>query len=210
MFKISRRHLITGTTGLAVGTFAVPLVESAQEVAPEECWKYVKLSPQVVAQCVYETYRTHGCLYGAFKGAVLEYAKANPAMAQTAQAFPFIALRCGRGGFGRLKQLCGAVAGAVMFMNCFVGDFKQLCVLADKLGKYAAESPLPDFVPAEDKNPDFLKVVSHGLTCREMGGAWMGKANAEQKKLVGERCKRHTASIMAKTIELLNEHFNCK
>ncbi|MDD3586204.1 MAG: C-GCAxxG-C-C family (seleno)protein [Thermoguttaceae bacterium] len=210
MQKLSRRNLITGTTGLALGSFALPLVQGAQETAPEECWKYVKLSPQKVAQCVYETYGTNGCLYGAFKGAVLEYASANPAMAQVVKAFPFVAFRCGRGGFARMKQLCGAVAGAVMFMNCFVGDFKQLCALTEKLGKYAAESPLPDFVPADDKYPDFLKVVAHGLTCREMGGAWMGKATAEQKKIVGERCKRHTASIMAKAVELLNEHFNCK
>ncbi|MDO5582050.1 MAG: C-GCAxxG-C-C family (seleno)protein [Planctomycetia bacterium] len=211
MKKVSRRELLTGSLALTAGTLLTDSISAEGIKKEEESWKYVPLDARKVAQRAYDEYGTSGCLYGSFKGAVLEYAdaieSADAAMARSARSFPFIAFRCGRGGFARLKQLCGAVAGAVMFMNCFVSDFKDLTALTDKLGKYAAETELPQFIPQDDKHPNFLKVAAHGLTCKEMGGAWMKAATAEQKKVVGERCKRHTASIIAKAVELLNEYY---
>ena len=124
-----------------------------------------------------------------------------------AQSFPFFAFRYGRGGCAKLKEICGAINGAVLFMSCFVEDFAEIPALAKKLADWAAETELPTFVPADDKYPDFLKVKAGGITCAVMGKAWMSAATDEQKKIVGERCKRHTASIMGKAVEILNEFY---
>ena len=94
-----------------------------------------------------------------------------------------------------------------MLMSFFVQDYAEIPALAKKLAEYAAETELPEFIPAKDEHPDFLKVAAHGITCREMGAAWMGAASDEQKNIVGELCKRHAASIMAKAVEILNDFY---
>jgi len=40
-----------------------------------------------------------------------------------------------------------------------------------------------------------------------MGVGWVGAAPEEQKKWTGERCARHTASIVKKAAEILNAYF---
>ena len=212
MTKISRRDALATGFGLAAfGTVLSDLGYAEETATKDAVWRFAELDVKEVGRLVYENYDAGGCLYGAFKGGVLAYAAAvesvDPEAARIARACPFVAFRCARGGFGRLKELCGAVAGGVMFFSCFLDDYADVCKLAAALGEYARETPLPEYVPEKDDAPNFLRVVAKGLTCREMGGAWMKAATDEQKKLVGERCKRHTASIMAKAAELLNARF---
>ena len=212
MEKMTRRSVLASGIGIAAMNGFLIGLAGAEETSPQEkCWKYVRISPQKAAQRVYDTFGDNGCMYGAFKGALLEYADTiadtDPQTAAAVKAIPFTAFRAGRSGFAKLKQLCGAVAGSVIFFSCFVEDFADVCKLTDQLGQYAAETSLPEFIPEKDEYPDFRKVVAHGLTCKEMGGAWMKGATEEQKKIVGERCKRHAASIMGKAVELLNEYY---
>ncbi len=210
MKKVTRRGILAGGMTLTMSSFLTELAPADDKKPQDQCWKYVKLDPKKVGQQAYDCYKDGGCLYAAFKGGLLEFAQADPKSAAAVNAIPYAAFRAGRGGFARLKELCGAVAGSVMFMSCFVEDFKTLTALADKLGKYAAETELPVFIPAKDEHPNFLKVKAGGLTCRQMGKAWMSAASADQKKIVLERCKRHTASIIAKAVELLNEFYEKK
>lgn len=212
MTKISRRDALATGFGLAAfGTVLSDLGYAEETATKDAVWRFKELDVNLVGKLVYENYDAGGCLYGAFKGAVLAYAAAVESVdaeaARVARGCPFVAFRCARGGFGRLKELCGAVAGGVMFFSCFLDDYADVCKLAAALGEYGRETALPEYVPEKDDAPNFLRVVAKGLTCREMGGAWMKAATDEQKKLVGERCKRHTASIMMKAVELLNAHF---
>lgn len=207
MTEVSRRGVLAGGLTLTMGTFLADLAQASTEAPKDQCWKYIKLDPQKAGQQAYDCYKDGGCLYAAFKGALLTFAKEDPSSAAAVNAIPYAAFRCGKGGFGRLKELCGAVGGSLMFMSCFVEDFKVLTALAEKLGKFASETELPTFIPEKDEHPNFLKVKAGGLTCRSMGSAWMKAATPEQKKIVLERCKRHTASILAKAVELLNEQF---
>ncbi len=212
MTKISRRDALATGFGLAAfGTVLSDLGYAEETATKDAVWRFAPVDVKLVGKLVYENYDAGGCLYGAFKGAVLAYAAAVESVdaeaARVARSCPFVAFRCARGGFGRLKELCGAVAGGVMFFSCFLDDYADVCKLAAALGEYSRETALPEYVPEKDDAPNFLRVVAKGLTCREMGGAWMKAATDEQKKLVGERCKRHTASIMVKAAELLNAHF---
>lgn len=211
--NLTRRDALTGVGAVALGGFLSDFGRANEtNAAPtDETWRFVELDPRKAAALAYEYYGTNACLYGAFKGAVLAYADAVESVdadaAARARNFPFVAFRCGRGGFGRLKELCGAVAGSVMFFNCFVDDYADVCRLAAELGEYAKTAELPEYVPENAESADFLRVVANGLTCREMGGAWVKAASEEQMKLVGERCKRHTASIARKAAEILNAYF---
>lgn len=206
--KITRRGAIAGL-GLAMSGLMSDLVSAEECGAGEKCWKYVKLDPAKVAQSVYDTFGANGCMFGSVKGALTVFAETTscPKDQAAAKNFPYFSLRYGRGGVAKLKEICGAVNGGVMLMSFFVEDYADIPALAKKLAEYSAETELPVFVPAKDEHPDFLKVAAHGITCREMGSAWMGAASNEQKKIVGERCKRHAASIMAKAVEILNEYF---
>ena len=211
MTKISRRDALATGSGLAAfGTVLSDLGYAEETATKDAVWRFATVDVNLVGKLVYENYDAGGCLYGAFKGAVLAYAAAVESVdaeaARVARSCPFVAFRCARGGFGRLKELCGAVAGGVMFFSCFLDDYADGCKLAAALGEYGREAALPEYVPEKDDAPNFLRVVAKGLTCREMGGAWMKAATDEQKKLVGERCKRHTASIMMKAVELLNAY----
>ncbi len=206
--KLTRRNVLAGSLGLAMYGFSGDSAFAADGPA-EKCWTYVPLDSKKVAQSVYDTFGVNGCMYGSVKGALLVFAETtdNEAEKAAVKAFPWQSLRYGRGGVAKLKEICGAVNGGVMLMSFFVEDFAEIPALAKKLAEYAAETELPEFVPEKDEYPDFLKVASHGITCREMGGAWMGVATPEQKKIVGERCKRHAASIMAKAVEILNDFY---
>ena len=214
--KVSRRQaMLIGGLGLATGGMlagSTLSAEEATELVGEKTWKYVKVCPKKVADRVYKSFDGKGCMYGAMKGAVLEYADQVEAVdktqAQIARSFPFIAMQAGRSGCGKLKSLCGAVNAGAVFMALFESDPAELTALIQELGKYAAETALPEYKPEGDKYPDFPTAVAHGVSCKEMGGAWMAAASDDYKKIVLERCQRHTASILQKTIELLNKHFN--
>lgn len=206
--KFSRRSVLAGSLGLAMYGFSETSAFAA-ECPVEKCWTYVQLDPKKVAQSVYDTFGANGCMYGSVKGALLVFAETTDNAEEKAavKAFPWLALRYGRGGVAKLKEICGAVNGGVMLMSFFVQDYADVPALAKKLAEYAAETELPVFVPEKDEHPNFLKVAAKGITCREMGAAWMGAASDEQKKIVGERCKRHAASIMAKAVEILNDYY---
>lgn len=212
--KMSRRNALVGTIGVAMSATMLTSIVNAEEKPAEtedKVWKYTKLCPKKVGQRVHDSFGSKGCMYGALKGAILEYAEAIEAndatQAAIARAFPFVGMQSGRGGCGKLKSLCGGINGAAIFMGLFVDNTADLMALIQKLGDYAKETALPEFKPENDPYDNFPTAVAHGVSCKEMGSAWMAVASEDFKKIVGERCKRHTASIVAKAIELLNEHF---
>ena len=212
--KISRRAALASGVGLAVFGDLLTNLRYAQDTGVKEdvVWKFTKLDPDLVAKRAYENYKAGGCLYGAFKGACLAYAEtiesSDAEFAKIARGVPFVAFRCARGGFGKLRELCGAMAGGIMFMSCFCEDVADLNAMAAELGEFGRTTALPTYVPENDECPDMFTFVANGLTCKDMGVGWVLNAPEEQRKnWVGERCARHTASIMKKAAEILNERF---
>ena len=210
--NISRRAMLASGAGLAAfGDLLSNLGYAEETGVKENAWKFTPVDPDKVADYAYAQYASGGCLYGAFKGAVLAYADAvestDAEAAKIARSCPFVAFRCARGGFGRLRELCGAVAGSVMFFSCFCEDAADVNAMAAELGEWAKKTALPTYVPEKDEHPNLFQFVANGLTCREMGAGWVGAAPEEQKKWAGERCARHTASIVKKAAEILNAFF---
>ena len=118
MTKITRRDALATGFGLAAfGTVLSDLGYAEETATKDAVWRFAPVDVNLVGKLVYENYDAGGCLYGAFKGAVLAYATAVESVdaeaARVARSCPFVAFRCARGGFGRLKELCGAVAGGV-------------------------------------------------------------------------------------------------
>ena len=181
----------------------------------EEVWPYIALDPESCAQAVYDLYTPWGCMYCVVKGGIQEYMNAiestNPEVYAACKAFPFLALRSGKTGLGAMESLCGAVNGAATFMGLFVEDYNDLCVMIRKMADYVKETPLPVFVPEEDKNPNFVQSVAGSILCHDSKGAWLAKDESEEhKKLRTERCKRYSGSIAAYSVQLLNEYFEKK
>ncbi len=212
--KLTRRAAIAGGIGAAFAGLTLSEAEAApkRERRPrperEEPWKYVPMDPEKAAQYAYESYHPWGCMYGAFKGGMKAYAEANPEMEASVNAFPFLALRSGKTGCGAMELLCGTINGASLFMGMFVPDYADLCALIVKLSDFYKSTALPTFVPAEDKNPNFVKTISPSLMCADSKGTWLAvDESQEHKQLRQERCMRLTGSIMGKTIEILNEYF---
>ena len=212
--SISRRDALLGGLAAAFGGLTLTSISNAADAAADEdkAWTYTKLCPNKVAQRVYESFGTKGCMYGTLKGAVLEYAAAieatDPAAAATARAFPFIGMQAGRGGCGGMQSICGGLNGAAIFMALFVTSNAELAPMIKELGKWTSETALPTFHPKDDPHKDdFPTAVGGDISCKALVTAWKDAASEEFKSNVPERCKRHVASIMAKAIELLNKHF---
>lgn len=223
---INRRAAMAGSLGIALGSvLAAPSVQGAedgekkkrtkrprQRPVREETWKYLPLDPAKCAQRAYDLYDPWGCMYCAVKAGILEYADAvaeeNPELAESCKAFPFIALRSGKTGCGAMESLCGAVNGAGFFMGLFVKDYGELCQMIKKVGDFVKETPMPQFIPAEDKHPNFVQSVSHSILCKDNTTVWLSKdPSPEHKLLRPERCKRYTGTVLGYAVELLNEHF---
>lgn len=226
--SINRRTALAGGLGVALGSFltAPPVLGEENEGGEkkrarrprkrpvrEETWKYVPLDPAQCAQRAYDLYDPWGCMYCAVKAGILEYAAAieaeNPELAESCRAFPFIALRSGKTGCGAMESLCGAVNGAGFFMGLFVKDYGELCQLIKQVGEFVKETPMPQFVPADDKHPHFVQSVSHSILCKENTTAWLSKdPSQEHKMLRPERCKRYTGTVLGYAVELLNDYFS--
>lgn len=215
--RLTRRTAIAGGLGLAFAGMtmqdAAAQESSRRKRRPrperEEPWKYVKLDPDAAAQYAYDSYVPWGCMYGALKGGMKAYAEANPEMADAVANFPYLALRSGKTGFGAQEFLCGTLNGAGMFMGLFIPDYAELCAEIKKLTDFYLSEALPTFIPAVDKNPNFVKTIAPSLMCADSKGAWLAADDSpEHKKLRQERCIRLTASVMRKTVELLNAYFD--
>lgn len=215
---MTRRSALAGGFGLALAGLTVAESASEVEAAPErkrrprpqreEPWKYVKLDSEAAAQYAYESYEPWGCMYGAVKGGLKAYAEANPEMAETIAAFPILALRSGKTGFGAQEFLCGSLNGAGFFMGLFVPDYAELCQLIVKLTDYYLATSLPNFVPENDKYPNFVSTTSPTVMCADSKGTWLAvDPSPAHKQLRQERCMRLTGSVMKKAVELLNEYF---
>ena len=213
--KINRRSALAGGLGLAFAGFTALEADSAEaqerraRQEREDVWKYVEMDPARVAELTYDSYHPWGCTYAVIKGGLKAYVEVCPEMAETVKAFPILAMRAGKTGFGAQESLCGTLNGAGMFMGLFVPDYADLCAMIVKLSEYYQSSPQPVFVPKDDKHPNFVKTISPSMMCKESKGFWLAQDPSEEhKKLRSERCMRLSASMMAKTVELLNEYFS--
>ncbi|AEA47831.1 C-GCAxxG-C-C family (seleno)protein [Archaeoglobus veneficus] len=161
-------------------------------------WPYVKLDPAVVGEKAYEKYYEHHCMFGVFDAIV---DKLREKVGYPYTTFPSEMMVYGKGGVAGWATLCGALNGAAAAIYLVSNDPDPII---NELYQWYCQEELPDFRP---KNPKFEipKSVSGSPLCHVSVTNWCKATGFKAfSKERSERCAWITASVAAKTVELLN------
>jgi hypothetical protein len=222
--NLSRRELLF-SAGLAAGTcFVSGCANSAQSSPPGEAvpadkpqankdsasqaqdslrWQYRKLDPAVVAAEAYRQVADGGCMYGLFAGIIKTLAAGH---GEPYRSFPVHMMRYGEGGVGLWGSLCGTVNGGSAIFGLFEPDKKRRESLISELFSWYETAELPSYAPASPpESLEIPKTVTHSVLCHVSVGTWcLESGNDIGSDEMKERCRRLTADVAAKTVELLN------
>ncbi len=228
--EVSRRRLL-GSVGLAAGAsllagrggalLGAPPQASAARVAAtpasrsaiarQNQWKYSKLNPAAVAAEAYRLVPEGGCMYGVFGGvmAVLAQLQGEPYL-----SFPIHMMKYGAGGVGHWGSVCGAANGGAAVIGLFVAEKEPREELIGELLAWYESAELPKYRPIDvtDASP-FPTCAARSTLCHVSVTRWCkATGNPVGSPPAKQRCRRLTADVAAKTIELLNAHLTpgCK
>ena len=117
----------------------------------------------------------------------------------------FDMFKYGHGGCGAWGTLCGGCNGGAAVIGLFHQDKKVRDGLIGQLFRWYESTELPRFVPAAAESKDFPKARADMLLCHVSVDNWCVEAeespfSAKRK----ERCRRMTADVAKKVVELLN------
>lgn len=224
--ELSRRQVLSwGSVGAAVGMGLIASVGEAQPDAPRPAesasadtpaqspgaasvatdpWRYVELEPAAVARAAYRLMaQGGGCMHGLF-GSILEAMSRQ--VGEPYASFPLHMMKYGEGGVGLWGSLCGALNGGAAAMGLFVSDRTHREQLITQLFAWYESAELPTYQPdAGNEATALSKSVAGSVLCHVSVGKW---CHAADKKVgdpeMKERCRRLTADVAAKTVELLN------
>jgi hypothetical protein len=205
--------LLTGCSEIANGSPKQESVDasSAAALCKADIWRYAALDPAEAAAEAYRRYSDGGCMYGVTCGVLTALAK-KQGLAQS--PFPLHMMRYGAGGVGHWGSLCGTLNGGAAMFGLFEHDKKQYESLITELFSWYEQTALPVYAPKDKKDDSpFVTTVSASVLCHLSIGKWSAKSGAEVgSPEVKERCRRLTADVAAKTVELLNANLqkSCK
>jgi hypothetical protein len=174
-------------------------------------WRYAPLTPSVVAEAAYRQFANGGCMYGLFVGIMTVLANEHDG---PYRSFPFHMMKYGAGGVGNWGSLCGTLNGGAAIIGLFERD-KQRCedLIAELFSWYEA-AELPAYGSKKEKDSLTIpKSVAGSILCHASVGKWCKSSGNEMgSPEMKERCRRLTADVAAKTVELLNANLNepCK
>jgi hypothetical protein len=224
MTYFTRRRFIgaAGLGGALGGSFlgsrlAIDAV-AGQPSAEDLNWEYVELKPELVAAETYRLWGGNGCMYAIFKAVFEAWQKASG----TKVVFPFHMMRYGHGGVDGWGTLCGALNGAAAAVGLFVLDRQQREKLNGELFSWYENAELPIYEPTDasmdlrlgDPVTNQLKGASkivasksQSVLCHISVSQWCAKAEQETySNERRERCRRLTADVAIKAVEILNNH----
>jgi hypothetical protein len=169
-------------------------------------WKYSASDPDQLMQEAYKNAAKGHCMYGVFSAVMEELGRR---FGEPYSSFPVDMMVYGAGGVGGWGTLCGALNGAAALIGLFVRDETRQKQLIGKLFKWYETSELPIFKPSNQEVEIAMPVsVSNSVLCHVSVTRWCKvsgkKAYMKEQK---ERCKRLTADVTRRTVELLNAHF---
>ena len=174
-------------------------------------WHYVRLDPAAVAAEAYRLYPDGGCMYGVF-AAILATAAREDRGSQP--HFPLDMMKYGEGGVGGWGSLCGAANGGAAIIGLFERDKQRRQNLIAELLSWCEAAELPAYMPKMPQDASaFPKTIAGSVLCHVSAGKWCkASGNEVGSKERKERCRRLTADVAAKTVELLNAHLSepCK
>ncbi len=214
---LSSATLVTGTSMLtgcggfaesAAGPETTPVPEGARAPQPalpsSEVWAYIKLDPAVVAAEAYRLMPQGGCMYALFGGIVTTMAQLQ---GEPYRSFPVHMMKYGEGGVGLWGTLCGTLNGGAAIIGLFVPEKEPRDRLIAELFSWYEATELPTYHPkdAKDSSP-FPRSVARSVLCHVSLGRWCAASgNKIGSPEMKERCRRLTAEVAAKTVELLNQ-----
>ena len=208
---MTTRREALGMIGLATGSILLGSLATGQALAGSDIangngaalpflWPYVKLDPVACAERSYQAFyeENRHCMYGAFKGIIGEYAEKQGAPYNN---FPLKMMTIGGGGGGDWATLCGALNGAMLSVSLLTKNPKPI---VDELFSWYESEQLPNYRPANAKtNP--VRSVSKSPLCHISVSRWCKVAKVKSFSDAREdRCALLTASVVKKTVELLN------
>lgn len=214
----SRRNLLCGLGGLAVGGAVAGLVTPAMaaEKAPgkrfaqvngEFGWKPHKLDPDACAEAAYEGYwyKGYACGYGTFYSIVGMLGEKYGA---PYNQFPFAMLEANKGGVADWGTICGALYGAAAAYALFWGR-KERNPMVSELYRWYEVTKLPIYQPgdkAQGVKGELPQNVSGSVLCHISVSKWCyaNKIEATSKPR-SERCGRLTADVARKAVEIFND-----
>jgi len=166
-------------------------------------WIYNRVAPADAATEAYGLYPSGGCMYGVFKGVMDRLAVKG---GEPFRSFPCQMMKYGEGGGAGWGSLCGALNGAAAMIGLFIDDKERREAVLAELFHWYEDTPLPAYRPT-GAGEELEQTTAHSVLCHVSSVRWCeatgSPAVSPERK---ERCRRLTADVAAKTIELLNRH----
>ena len=166
-------------------------------------WKYVRLDPAAVAAEAYRLVLQGGCMYGLFASIVAAMARLQ---GEPYSSFPVHMMKYGEGGAGLWGSLCGTVNGGAAVIGLFVPEKEPREQLIAGLFSWYETTELPAYCPKDGSDASPVPTsVARSVLCHVSVGKWCKTTGDEVgSPEMKERCRRLTADVAAKTVELLN------
>jgi hypothetical protein len=174
-------------------------------------WKYVRIQPAFAAAEAYRQFVDGGCMYGLFAGIMTAIATVQ---GESRQPFPIHMMRYGEGGVSGWGSLCGTTNGGAAVIGLFELDKQRRENLVARLFSWYETTELPAYQPKAMNDPEGVpKTIAGSVLCHVSAGKWCSESGNEVgSQEMKERCRRLTADVAAKTVELLNANLRepCK
>lgn len=203
---VSRRDIL-GTIGLAAGAGLAAVYAGEQKSEPAASnqappsWRYVPLVPAEVAAEAYRTVPDGGCMYGLFKAVLTAWSKQTGC---PLDFFPFHMFRYGAGGIAGWGSICGALNGGAAIIGLFETDKTRSGKLIGELFSWYEQTELPSYEPSGESS-SIAQSAAASVLCHISVAHWCTASGvAPLSAAMNERCRRLTADVAAKTVELLN------
>ncbi len=206
----TRREFIIGAGKIAAGAAAVsalnPVLNTIAEeapAAPEYPFTYVKLDPEEVKEHCYQRFYDYGgCAAGSFGGIVDILSEK---VGYPFNQLPYLMYANGAGGYGA-ASLCGSIGGCAGIIGLFL-EAKDSRAITAELFKWYRGHEFPQYDP-ENYAPE--KTVAKSVNCSDSVTKFMQANGIKEMSdpVRMSRCAAVTGEAAAKTVELLNAHFN--
>lgn len=228
--EVTRRQLLS-SVGLAAGASLLAAcgddLEGApppEKAAPSETagacqralernkgWKYRRLDPATVAAEAYRLVPQGGCMYGLFASVM---AAMGQLQGEPYLSFPVHMMKYGEGGVGLWGSLCGTINGGAAIIGLFVPQKEPREQLIAELFSWYEATELPAYRPRDTADSSAITTsVARSVLCHVSVGQWCRTTGDEiGSPEMKERCRRLTADVAAKTVDLLNANLRepCK
>jgi hypothetical protein len=144
-------------------------------------------------------------MYGLFGAVVTGLASK---LGEPFRSFPLHMMRYGKGGVGGWGSLCGTLNGGAAVIGLVEPDKERQAQLVAELFSWYETTPLLSYQPNQHHDSAALpKSVSGAVLCHVSVHRWCEASGCEvESDEMKERCRRLTADVAAKTVELLNRN----